>query len=289
MAQQPDFDSIKQTNVYGIEYWSARDLAPLLGYNRWERFEVAIQRAITACQQTEQLVENHFPASSKMVSLGSGSQRELKDYYLSRFACYLCAQNGDPRKPEIAAAQAYFAISTRENELHRLREEQEKRLQLRERVAESNTKLTSVAQQSGVQSRNFGIFHNAGYTGMYTLDVEGIRERKRIDPKEDILDVMGRAELAANEFRITQTESKLIQQGALGESAAINTHFEVGKEVREAIQRIGGTMPEDLPSAPNIRKMVEGRRRKAAKKSAGCNQTEAAHRSFARSLVLKNE
>jgi DNA-damage-inducible protein D len=196
MAQQPDFDSIKQTNVYGIEYWSARSLAPLLGYNRWERFEVAIQRAIIACQQTEQLVENHFPASSKMVSLGSGSQRELKDYYLSRFACYLCAQNGDPRKPEIAAAQAYFAISTRENELHRLREEQEKRLQLRERVA----------------------------------------------------------------------ESKLIQQGAIGESVAINTHFEVGKEVREAIQRIGGTMPEDLPSAPSIRKMVEERRRKAVKK-----------------------
>jgi DNA-damage-inducible protein D len=238
-------------------------LAPLLGYVEWRNFEtVAIKKAKIGCEQASQVVSDHFVDATKMVLLGSRSQREVNDYHLSRFACYLIAQNGDPRKEEIAKAQVYFAISTRTLELQQLREEQEKRLQLRERVAESNTKLNEAARQSGVQSKNFGVFHNAGYRGMYTLDAEGIRAHKQIDPKEDILDVMGRAELAANEFRITQAERKLIQQGHVGESAAMDTHFTVGREVREAIQRIGGTMPEELPTEPSLKPLLQRRRKK---------------------------
>ena len=165
--RQPDFNSIRQLSPYGIEVWSARDLAPLLGYNKWERFEVAIKRAMKACEQVGQVVEDHFPGTTKMVSLGSGAQRELKDFILSRFACYLIAQNGDPRKPEIAAAQSYFAISTRQNEIAQLREEQEERLKLRERVSENNKLLASAAYASGVLTQNFGTFQNAGYKGLF--------------------------------------------------------------------------------------------------------------------------
>lgn len=144
-AQSPNFDSIKQISPYGAEYWSARDLAPLLGYNKWERFEGSIKRAMTACEQVGQIVTDHFPSTGKMVGVGSGAQRELKDYFLSRFACYLIAQNGDPRKPEIAVAQAYFAVATRKHELAELLEEQEERLKLRERVADNNRALAQAA------------------------------------------------------------------------------------------------------------------------------------------------
>lgn len=107
------FESLQKTNAHGAEYWSARDLQPMLGYSQWRRFEQAIERAISACKQSENLPDNHFANVGKMVGLGSGSTRSVDDYHLSRFACYLIAQNGDPRKPEIAHAQKYFAIQTR--------------------------------------------------------------------------------------------------------------------------------------------------------------------------------
>ena len=214
MSKLPDFESIKRISPYDVEYWSARELAPLLGYSKWERFEVAIKRAMLACERAEQVVDDHFPASSKKVFLGSGAERETKDYDLTRFACYLIAQNGDPRKPEIAFAQTYFAISTRQNELNQLLQEQEERLKLRERVSENNKALASAAYASGVLSRSFGTFQNAGYKGLYGgLDVANIKERKGISQREDVLDRMGRAELAANDFRITQTEERLRKEG----------------------------------------------------------------------------
>jgi len=264
--KSPDFESIKQLNPYGAEYWSARQLAPLLGYSRWENFEVAVKRGRTACEQVGQVVSDHFRDATKMVPLGSGSTREVKDYLLSRFACYLIAQNGDPRKAEIAAAQAYFAVSTRQNELHQLYDEQQKRLQLRERVSENNKKLAEAAHDAGVLSRSFGEFQNAGYRGLYGgLDAEGIKARKGLEKKEEILDRMGRAELAANDFRITQTEAKLRNEQIVGQASAIATHHEVGRKVREAIEEIGGTMPEDLPAEPSIKPLLNERRRRSRK------------------------
>jgi len=167
MSQTPDFESIKQVNPYGEEYWSARSLATLLGYSQWRRFEEAIQRAMVACEQSGNIVANHFASAGKMVRLGSGSEREVKDYNLSRSACYLVAQNGDSSKPEIAAAQVYFAVSTRAHEIHQLLKEQEERLETRFKVSESFKLLAASAQGAGVLSENFGIFVDAGYLGLH--------------------------------------------------------------------------------------------------------------------------
>lgn len=283
--QSPDFDSIKQINPYGVEFWRARDLAPLLGYKDWRNFEEAIARAKIACEQIGAPIENNFSETRKTIQSGRGKghTQEIKDYFLSRYACYLTSLNGDPRKPEVAAAQNYFVIAAREFEkkqLEELRAQQEKRLELRERVADGNKKLAEAAKQSGVRNQAFPQFFNAGYKGLYNgLDIDGIKARKRIAPKDDILDRMGRAELAANDFRITQAELRLQQQGRIGESAAINTHFEVGQDVRAAIAKISGVMPEDLPAEPSIKPLIQERRRKTGKQkklqSSSTDQTKA--------------
>ncbi len=266
MSQTPDFESIKQVNPYGEEYWSARDLATLLGYSQWRRFEETIQRAIVACEQSGNIVANHFAGAGKMVKLGSGSEREVKDYNLSRFACYLAAQNGDSRKPEIAAAQVYFAVSTRAHEIHQLLKEQEERLDTRIKVSESFKLLAASAQGAGVLSENFGIFVDAGYLGLHHHAVEELKVMKGIPPKEDYLDNIGREELSAIDFKNIQTDAKLRRDQITDEDAAIDTHHFVGDQVRKAIEAIHAPMPETLPSAPSIRKLVEERRRAAKKR-----------------------
>jgi DNA-damage-inducible protein D len=267
MTQQtPDFDSIKQISPYGVEFWSARRLMPLLGYgNKWQNFETAIKKAMIAFESNKQVVADHFTSVSKKVPLGSGAEREIRDYLLSQFACYLIAQNGDPRKPEIAAAQAYFAISTRQYEIFQLRADQEERLRLRERVSEDNKALNSAAMASGVLPESFGIFHAAGYQGLYGMDLGSLKLYKGIPPEGEALDYMGRAELAANDFRITQTEERLRLAGNIGQSASIEVHLDVGKEVRTAIKKIGNPMPEDLPAEPSIRPLLDERKRKRKK------------------------
>ncbi len=263
MSMSPDFDSIKQTNVYAEEYWSARDLGPLLGYVEWRNFEtVAIKKAKTACEQASLETSYHFVDATKMVTLGSGSQRELNDYHLSRFACYLVAQNGDPRKSAIAAAQVYFAISTRENELQKLFKNQQERLSTRLKVSESYKTLGEAASVSGVDSVFFGIFIDAGYLGLARHTVEELKQLKGIPEKEDYLDNITRSELSAIDFKNIQTEEKLLRENIQGNEEAAQAHYFIGDQVRKAIEAMHGPYPEDLPSAPSIRKMVEERRRK---------------------------
>lgn len=260
------FEDIKHLNPYGAEYWSARDLAPLLGYKKWQNFEVALKRAMESCRQTGNIIEDHFTATSKMIATGKGAQREIKDFYLSRTAAYLIAQNGDPSKREIAEAQAYFVIATRKTELRELAEEQAKRLELRERVSENNKKLAEAAHGAGVLSRSFGLFQTAGYQGLYGgLDVEQIKAVKGVGPREDLLDRMGRAELAANDFRVTLTEERLRKDGIIGQTAAIETHRAVGKTVRRAIEETGVRMPEELPVEPSIKPLLSAKRRERKK------------------------
>lgn len=257
------FEQLKQINEHGAEYWSARALQPLLGYRQWRRFEQAIERSITSCRESGNPPEYHFAGAGKPITGGKGAVQVVDDYELSRFACYLIAQNGDPRKKEIADAQQYFAIQTRRQELSDQAAADQERLELRKQTAEEFKALSGEAQRAGVQSRMFGVFHDAGYKGMYGgLGRDGIKQRKHIPGKDNLLDRMNATELAANQFRMTQTRDKLAKDGIHTQAQAVRAHETVGKEVRGAIRRIGGTLPEDIPAAEHI-KTVEKRLKSA--------------------------
>lgn len=266
----PNFESIKRVNAHGAEYWKARDLAPLLGYARWQRFAGAINRAGQAMRTNGDIVEDHVAAADYEVISGKGGRRVFPDYDLSRYACYAIAQNGDVRKAEIAAAQQYFIVSTRENEVRHLAEQHEARVELRVRTIENNKKLAEAAVTSGVQSASFGRFQNAGYRGLYGgRGLQEIKAMKGIGRSEDLLDRAGRAELAANDFRITQTEERLRRDGAIGEGRAIEVHHQMGLGVRKAISDLSGVMPESLPPEPSIKAVVAARRKDLKRPQTG--------------------
>ena len=200
------FESLKKTNQHGIEYWSARDLQGCLGYSKWQKFELAIQKAMESCKQSGNDPQNHFTRAGKMVEIGSQTKREIEDWNISRFACYLIAQNGDSRKPEIAQAQKYFAIQTRRQEISDQMAADLERLDTREQAAVEFKALSGAARDAGVQNKMFGIFHDAGYKGLYGgLGVDAIKARKGILPKENLMDRMDTTELIANQFRMSQT------------------------------------------------------------------------------------
>ena len=260
------FEDRKKVNEYGAEYWSAREIQPLLGYTQWRRFEDAIKRALTSCKQSGNEPSYHFAGAGKPIEGGKGAVQLVNDYHLSRFACYLIAQNGDPRKPEIANAQKYFAVQARRQEISTAIAADLERLELRKQTAEEFKALSGAARDAGVHDRMFGVFHDAGYKGMYGgLGRDAIKKQKRIPEKENLMDRMDTTELAANQFRMTQTRDKLAKDKVKDQQAAIRTHKNVGKEVRDAIKRIGGTLPEQLPPAEHI-KQVEKRIKSAAPK-----------------------
>ena len=257
------FEDLRKIDENGNEYWSARDLRSILEYSSWQKFTNVIQKSIEACINSSNKEEDHFNQTVKMVKLGSRSGRELEDYNLSRYACYLIIQNADPSKPIIALGQTYFAIQTRKQEIleqseyQRLKTEDEKRLYLRNQLADHNKKLASAAKDAGVvTSIDYAIFQNHGYKGLYAgLDAKGIHSVKGLKKSQNILDHMGSTELAANLFRATQTEEKLKRDEVKTKSKANQTHFEVGKKVRQTIEELGGTMPEDLPRVESIKKL----------------------------------
>jgi DNA-damage-inducible protein D len=226
---------------------------PILEYLRWENFSKVINKAKTSCESSEQEINDHFRGIKKVINAGKGATFETLDYKLSRYACYLIAQNGDSKKQAIALAQTYFATQTRKQELFESLTDDEKRLLTRGEVTDHNKKLFKTAKDSGV--RNFGKFNDAGYLGLYGLTNKQIQEKKRIG-KDKVLDRAGATELAANLFRITQTDEQLrskLQKGdKVGESRASKTHFVIGGKVRKAIKDIGGTMPEELSAQEHI-------------------------------------
>lgn len=241
------------------EYWMGRDIQEVLGYATWGKFENVISKAMMACESVGYDKNDHFLQTGKMVPIGSGAQIEKKDYFLTRYACYLIAMNGDSGKAEIGIAQTYFAVQTRKQELNSKLTEDERRIQLRGRVTNAIKKLNEVAKQIGVQK--YGLFHDAGYKGLYDMGLAEIKSKKGLLPNEDLLDRAGRVELAANEFRITQTEEKLVRDKITGQHKATETHLEVGKEVRKTILKIGGITPENLQTEPSIKKLVKRNRK----------------------------
>lgn len=266
------FEQIKQINKYGAEFWSARDLASLLGYEDWRNFENAIEKARISCANSRTAkVTDHFGEITKMVQLGSGSQREVKDYALSRYACYLVIQNADPSKPLVSSGQTYFAVQTRKQELSEYNSElteDELRLKLRKEMKTHNKQLMEAANQAGViEPIDYAIFQNHGYKGLYGgMDKKAIHAKKGLKKSQDILDHMGSTELAANLFRATQTEEKLRRENIKGKVKANQTHYEVGKKIRKTIEELGGTMPEDLPTPPQSIKQLETKAKKLENK-----------------------
>ena len=276
------FEDAAQVDEDGTEFWNARDLLRLLDYTKWDNFVEVIEKAKIACKNSGQPIENHFADASKMVPLGSGAERQIEDISLTRYACYLAAQNADARKRPVAFAQTYFAIQTRRQEIRDTDEadyiplsEDQKRVMLREEIKTHNKHLASAASNAGViQPLDFAIFQNHGYEGLYGgLDRLGIQRKKRLTSKQNILDHMGSTELAANLFRATQTEDKLRREKIRGKTAANAAHFQVGLQVRNAIKEIGGTMPENLPPAEDVVKVA--RRLKKAIANTGKKDGES--------------
>ncbi|MEO5951070.1 MAG: DNA damage-inducible protein D [Chloroflexia bacterium] len=249
------FEAIRLESIEGVEYWSARDLAKVLGYTKWEKFQNVIQRAEVACENSGQEVADHFQEATKVVSLGKGAKREVEDVHMSRYGCYLLVQNADPTKAAVAMGQTYFAVQTRRQEQTDIAEalagmnEDQRRLYLRGEITVYNRQLADAAQQAGVlKSRDFAIFNDHGYRGLYGgLGTRDIHRRKGLKSSQHILDHMGAAEMGANIFRITQTEAKLRVETVQGKQAANQTHLEVGRKVRQTIKELGTTLPEDLP------------------------------------------
>ena len=245
------FEDIKHIDECGNEYWYARELQVALDYKRWDKFCNVIESAKIACENSNNAVLNHFSQVGKMVEIGSGAKRKQMDFKLSRYACYLIVQNASPNKEVVALGQTYFAIQTRKQEItekeYSKLTEDEKRFYQRNLTKKGNYSLNQVAKKCGV--KNFDKFHNAGYRGLYNGEsADDIAKRKGLRYREDILDNMGSEELAANLFRISQTESKLKRDNVTGEKDANETHYNIGKNIREVIAKNGGTMPEDLPT-----------------------------------------
>ena len=258
------FDDIKHIDEDGNEYWFARELMPVLGYYEWRKFNGAIKKALEACKTSNYKVSDHIVGADNMIIVGKGAKRKVEDYKLSRYACYLIVQNCDPRKEQVALGQTYFAIQTRKQELleeeYKNLSEDEKRLKYRKQTRSSNLALNKTAVNAGV--KNLDKFHNAGYKGLYNGETANdIAKRKGLRYRQDILDHMGSSELIANLFRIDQTNQKMINENIQGELKSCETHFQIGKDIRNFINEHGGTMPEDLPTPNKSIKDIKSNRK----------------------------
>lgn len=255
------FEQIKHTDGDGNEFWLARQLSKALDYTDFRNFTSVIEKAIDACKNSEHDPLEHLVEINEVINAGKGALQSYPSYKLSRYACYLIVQNADPTKEIVAQGQTYFAVQTRLQEIqqmdayNQLSNEEERRLFLRNEMSKHNTYLAAAAKSAGVQEGlDYAIFQNHGYAGLYGgLDAKGIHKKKSLKKSQHILDHMGSTELAANLFRATQTEEKLRKDTIKGKEKANKTHFEVGKKVRQTIEEIGGTMPENLPIADSIK------------------------------------
>ena len=254
------FENIKHINEEGREYWYARELAKILGYSDWRNFKKVLKKSIDSCNNSNVDIYEHYVELNRVLSVGNNAQLNVNDYKLSRYACYLIVQNSDPRKEVVALGQTYFAIQTRKQELsekdYNLLSEDDKRFYQRDLTKKGNYSLNQAAKNAGV--KNFDIFHNFGYKGLYNGETaDDIANRKKLRSREDILDNMGSIELAANLFRITQTEQKLTNDNIKGEGNANKVHYNMGKDIRDFIKSQGGTRHKDLPTPTKSLKELE--------------------------------
>jgi DNA-damage-inducible protein D len=256
-------EAAKRTTAKGGEYWVAREIQNVIGYAKWENFKSVVSKSIESCREGGIDTKDHFLGTRKMVTVGSGAKVEIDDFFLTRYACYLIAMNGDATtKPEVASAQRYFAVQTRLQELDRKQLNDQERVRLRGRLREATKHLHSAAAKAGVQE--YGLFHHAGYLGLYEMGLREVKKKKGLKPADDLYDHAGRFELSVNEFKAQLTEKSLIQKGISGQQAAQNEHKRVGRIVRETIHREAGVYPEDLKAEPPI-KVIESLPKKELK------------------------
>ncbi len=262
-----DFEEIRRRNEHGIDWWSSRDFARVLDYSSYVNFEGVITKAKQACFNSGHDVKDHFVGVNDMIEVGKGAKRAVKSVMLTRYACYLIIQNAHPSKEIIAKGQTYFAVQTRRQELGDEQAERERRLHIREELKTHNQRLMGTVKQAGiVASMDYAIFQNHGYRGLYGgLNSKDIHRKKGLKKSEQILDHMGSTELAANLFRATQTEEKIKRDKITGKENANNAHYEVGRKVRRTIEEIGGTQPENLPTAESLKKIGAKRKRALSK------------------------
>lgn len=261
------FESIRHVNEYDEEFWYARELQVALGYAKWGNFKKVIEKAVAACNNSENSIQDHFADVGKMVNIGSGAERKIEDLELSRYACYLIVMNGNSNKKIIALGQSYFAVKTRQQELiehYDELDEDKKRLAIRNEMIIHNKSLADAARMAGIEDKkDYAVFQNKGYQGLYGgLGAKEIHARKGLKKSQKILDYMGSTELAANLFRATQTDEKLRKEHITGKEAANKTHYEVGAKVRQTIKELGGTMPEDLPTPQKSIQQIEREQQK---------------------------
>jgi DNA-damage-inducible protein D len=267
------FEAIRHTDESGNEFWQGRELAGVLGYSQFRHFVPVVERAREACRNSGRAIADHFEDVLTMVEIGSGAQRKIDDLRLSRYACYLIVQNGDPSKSVIANGQTYFALQTRRQELERDARfaplsEDEKRLAVRNELTTHNKRLAATAKSAGVVTAlDYAVFQDHGYRGLYGgLGASEIHARKGLKKSQKILDYMGSTELAANLFRATQAEEKLRRENVRGKRQANQAHREVGKKVRQTIRELGGTMPEHLPTPKQSVRQIENAKKRLEKK-----------------------
>lgn len=254
-ATMDKLERLKHLSSQGTEFWLARDIYPVLGYPTWREFEDLMERARNALRNNNIDPSHHFGLTHKMVDLGSGSQRRIEDHFLSRAACYLIAMNGDPSKPEIAASQGYFVVQTRAKELEDERSEDEKRLELREKVSQSVKAVSGVAKAAGVRSQMQGVFHDQRYQGLYGMSLKNLKGLKGLDEKEQLLDRAGLLELSMHDFQMNLAADVIERGKAKSEQNAIRTNLEVARRVRETVKESEGTLPEKLPLEPPIKEV----------------------------------
>ncbi|SRR5260221_6312217 len=262
LTQSPQYRStmdrlehLKRLTEEGVEYWLAREINVTLGYPNWREFEALLERAGESLRQNGVDPSHHFVLTHKLMEGGKGSQRPGDDYFLSRSACYLIAMNGEPSKPEIAAAQAYFVVKTREKELEDERSDDEKRLELREKVTQSVKVVSAVAQGAGVRSQMQGVFHDQRFRGLYGMSLKDLKGFKGLGEKDQLLDRAGLLELSMHDFQMNLAADVINKSSTKGEQAAIRTNLEVAQHVRRTVEKSGGTMPERLPLEPPIKEV----------------------------------
>jgi DNA-damage-inducible protein D len=256
----------KSTTSEGHDYWHGRDIAEILAYSEWRNFSAVVERAKAACEGSKFSSKNHFVETNDMVQIGSGAQRERDDWFLTRYACYLIAMNGDSSKAEVSHAMTYFAGQTRRQEIQDAEQNEQRRLDLRIRIMDNNATLSKTAHDAGVQ--NFAFFHDAGYRGLYGMGLSELKGYKGLKPDDDLLDHSGPLELAANDLRITLAEERIRRNSVKGQQKAIHTHKTVGEEVRAVVTKDNGTKPENLPKEPSIKALVSKHKRQLKKAPA---------------------